>query len=314
MASTEQEQHAIVNQMLKYIEEHLDQALTLEHLAKKSTYSPSHFHRLFSELVGETPADYVKRLRLEKAAHDLIYEPGQSVTEIGLSCGFSSLSYFTTAFTERYAHSPRAWREGAYQEKFPRRYLHSKKSKQLSKNEQDSDPGKGYARFQWLDLSKVRTQQLQPGTTVLAHRFGAYTQEVEHTWERIYRWAESRELLTEETRLMGIPRNNPYITPPEKCRYDCCITVPEDTKPGSEAEAGFFPGGKFVVYEFDEPVEYSRRDLLIECYSELYSFWLPRSGYRYLGNPMELVSITPREGTLDLDCRITAITLPIEPK
>lgn len=51
------------------IEKHLDKKLTLELMAKWSTYSPSHFHQVLAEVVGETPADYVKRFRLERAAH-----------------------------------------------------------------------------------------------------------------------------------------------------------------------------------------------------------------------------------------------------
>ncbi|WP_088833642.1 AraC family transcriptional regulator [Paenibacillus tyrfis] len=314
MTELDKEQRTRIGKVLEYIENHLDQTLNLDNLAKRSTYSPSHFHRLFTEMIGETPANYVKRRRLEKAAHDLIYEPKLAVTEIGQRYGFTSLSYFTTAFTERYQHSPRAWREGAYLEKFPRRYLHSKKSKQNSRNEQEMNPETRYTRFQWVDLSKVKTEMFPEGHIVLSHRFGPYTQELADTWEQIYRWAEARELITKGTRLLGVPRNNPYITPLDKCRYDCCIIVPSGTPTGNEVESGSFQGGKFVVYEFDEPIEYSRRDILIECYSELYSFWLPRSGYRYLGDPVELVQIRPNSSTLDLDCRITAISLPIEPK
>ncbi|MGG3572498.1 GyrI-like domain-containing protein [Bacillus gobiensis] len=98
------------------------------------------------------------------------------------------------------------------------------------------------------------------------------------TWEKIYRWADARDLITAETKLIGMPRNNPYITPFEKCRYDCCLSVPSGTSLESNAETAIFRGGKHVIYEFEESIEYSQRNLLIECYSELYSFWLPRSG------------------------------------
>lgn len=314
MAELEQEQRGRINKVLKYIETNLDQTLSLSNLAKMSTYSPSHFHRMFAELIGETPADYVKRLRLEKAAHDLIYEPQLSVTEVSLQCGFSSLSYFTASFTEQYQHSPKAWREGAYREKFPRPYLHSKKSKQQSKNKQESERVTEYTRFQWVDLSKVRTVELPETAVVFAHRMGDYSQGLEAVCEQVYRWAEARDLLTEDTRMLGIPHNNPYLTHPDKCRYDCCIPVPGGTVASGSMEAAVIPGGKFAVYEFEEPVEFGHRQLLIDCYSELYSFWLPRSGYRYTGNPVEFVQMRRAEGSMDMECRITAISLPIEPK
>ncbi|WP_051404983.1 hypothetical protein [Bacillus cihuensis] len=68
------------------------------------------------------------------------------------------------------------------------------------------------------------------------------------------------------------------------------------------------------MYEFEEPVSYRERSKLIECYSELYSYWLPKSGYKYLGNPIELVAIEEVGGTLTLTCEISAIALAIEPK
>lgn len=312
----DQEQRKRIYYVLEMIEQHLDQKLTLEQMAKWSTYSPSHFHRVFAEIVGETPADYVKRFRLEQAAHFLIYEPHLSVTEVSLRCGFSSLSYFTYSFTEYFQSSPKAWREGAYREKFPRPYLHSKKSKQQGEIRKETDQEKDYTGFQWIDLAKVRTEVFPDLTVVSGHRVGPYDQEMAQTWEKVYRWAEARDLLTDETKMIGVPRNNPYITPPDKCRYDCCVTIPSGFDAGSESEweRTVFPGGKYVVYPFDEPVEYDNRQLLIDCYSEMYSFWLPRSGYRYLGNPVELVEVKTKPGTLDVECRITAITLPIEPK
>lgn len=314
MANYDQEQRKHVYRVLEYIEQNLDQKLSLEQLAKLSTYSPSHFHRMFAEIVGETPADYVKRHRLEQAAHFLIYEPNMSVTEVALRCGFSSLSYFTQAFTENFNSSPKAWREGAYREKFPREYLHSKKSKKQSMKTEEQTQQSDYTGFQWIDLAKVRTEVFPESTILFAQRMGAYSHGVVDTWEQVYRYAEARELISSETQMLGVPRNNPYITEADKCRYDCCLTIVSDSEVGTQLEKAVFPGGKYVVYPFDEPVEYSNRQLLIDCYSELYSFWLPRSGYRYLGNPVELVQIQTKPGTLDIDCKITAISLAIEPK
>ncbi|MDR0139076.1 helix-turn-helix domain-containing protein [Metabacillus idriensis] len=314
MTVFDREQRTHISRVQNYIEENLHLKLTLAHLAKVSTYSPYHFHRLFSEFTGETPADYVKRHRLEKAAHTLIYEPEKPVTEIAIDCGFSSLSYFTYTFHETFHHSPKAWREGAYLEKFPRVYLDSKKSKQDSSKRKEENQKREYTEFQWVDLSKVKTVVLPERAIVLKHRLGEYSKEIEQTWESIFRFCHARDLLHEKTMMIGVPRNNPYITPAEKCRYDCCISIDDFGSIGDGAEKSAFPGGKYAVYEFDEPVDYSNRKLLIECYSELYSFWLPKSGYRYLGNPIELVQIVPRAGTFELDCKITAIALEIEPK
>ncbi|MDW2879506.1 MULTISPECIES: AraC family transcriptional regulator [Bacillaceae] len=307
------EQFIQITKVLEYIDQHLQDTLPLEKLAKVSTYSPFHFQRIFKSFMGESPAAYIKRLRLENAAHLLIYEREIPITEVALMCGFSSISYFTYSFKENFSTSPRKWREGAYLELFPRVYQDSKKSKLFSnikKEEQQQNP---YNEFRWLDLDKVRTIELPVCATVNRQSVGPYTEGIPDAWEDLYHWTTSRELMKPDPFTFGVPRNNPYITPPEKTRYDCRIAIDQDKIPEGEP-AFLFKGGKHVVYEFDEPVDYSERSRLIECYSELYSFWLPRSGYRYLDNPVELVDVKPLKGSLSVECKIRAICLAIEPK
>lgn len=310
------EQHYQIDIVLEYIETHLDQSLSLERLAKVSTYSPYHFQRLFKAIVGETPANYVKRLRLENAAHFLIYEHRIPITQIALMCGFSSLSYFTATFQANFQMSPKKWREGGYLERFPREYEDdSKKSKQSRKMEKELQDQEEYNKFQWLNLEKVKIVELPPFSAIKRQSVGPYTEGVPNAWEEIHRFANARDLVSEATFMYGIPKNNPYITPPGKSRYDCLLSVNDPDKLTLEQERIYhFRGGKHAVYEFEEPVDYRERNRLIECYSELYSFWLPKSGYKYLANPVELVEVEPIPGTLSLRCKIKSIALAIEPK
>jgi AraC family transcriptional regulator len=310
----EREQQKHIFRVLDYIDQHLEDSLTLEKLAQVSTYSPYHFQRMFKGVVGETPAAYVKRHRLENAAHLLIYEHHLPVTQIAHLCGFSSLSYFTYSFQSYFKTSPKNWREGAYLERFPREYDDSKKSKTMSKMMKDTKRNTTYNDFKWLDLAKVETRFLPNCTSVRSQNMGPYTKGIIHAWEEVYRWCESRDLINEKTMFIGIPRNNPYITPPEKSRYDCHLTINDTVKLENEADTYPFRGGKHVVYEFEEPLDYSERSMLIECYSELYSFWLPRSGYKYLSNPIELIHVEKIPNTLSLECKVKAIALAIEPK
>ncbi|QCR33861.1 GyrI-like domain-containing protein [Lysinibacillus sp. SGAir0095] len=309
------EQQKQIDRVLEYIDEHLNESLPLEKLAKVSTYSVYHFQRTFKAMTGETPSGYIKRLRLENSAHYLIYEQQIPITQIAMMCGFSSLSYFTYSFNEYFKTSPKKWRERAYLERFPREYQDSKKSKVFSNNKKDGKQVNTYNDFRWLDLTKVKTIDFPVCATVNRQNIGPYTQGIPETWEDIYHWSKSRELLKQNSFIFGVPRNNPYITPPDKSRYDCRIAINEEDFAGAGEELIYeFKGGKHVVYEFDEPVMYAERSKLIECYSELYSYWLPKSGYRYLGNPIELVELEPIEGSLSIECKIKKICLAIEPK
>ncbi|RIW27664.1 AraC family transcriptional regulator [Bacillus salacetis] len=299
--------------VLEYIEDRLSEELNLEHLAGIADYSPYHFQRLFKKVLGETPAGYVKRLRLENAAHKLIYESGSTVTEIALTCGFSSLSYFTYSFNENFGISPKAWREGGYLELFPREYLDSKNSKVIRNNTKENPQGQGYTDFTWLDLDRVKVVTIPGGRTINRYHIGSYIEGIPSVWEDLYSWSDSRGLLRDDTMMIGVPRSNPYITPPEKSRYDCMVSVPYSEIKDSGEETVPLKGGLHVIYEFEEPVLYQERGKLIECYSELYSYWLPKSGYKYLSNPVEFIDLN-RGNAFDFSCRIRAIGLAIEPK
>jgi len=61
-----------MHRVTEYIDQHLDQFLDLETLAEVAHFSPFHFHRLFSALMGETLGAYLRRRRCEVAATRLL--------------------------------------------------------------------------------------------------------------------------------------------------------------------------------------------------------------------------------------------------
>ncbi|MGG4167582.1 AraC family transcriptional regulator [Rossellomorea vietnamensis] len=308
---TYSDQQILINRVIDYIDQHLTEDLSLEQLAKVSTYSPYHFQRLFKGFIGETPAGYVKRIRLENAAHMLIYEPDIPVTEVAMINGFASLSYFTYSFNAYFNSNPKRWREGAYLERFPREYVNSKKSKTFSTNPKAIQSRESYNEFKWLDLTEVKVAELPECTTINRYFTGSYTEGIPETWRDLYHWGNARNLMKGNSLLFGVPKSNPYITPPDKNRYECRLAVKDQSLSGDDVN--HFSGGKHVIYEFPDPVDYGERGMLIEYYSELYSYWLPQSGFRYLGNPVELVEVRGVQGSLDIRCGIKAIALAIEP-
>ncbi|WP_377887772.1 GyrI-like domain-containing protein [Alkalihalobacillus sp. R86527] len=310
--NTDAEQTKQISKVLAYIEDNLTESLQLNDLAQVSTYSPYYFQRLFKKIIGETPASYIKRLRLEIAAHSLIYEPHLSITTVAHQSGFSSLSYFTYSFQAYFETSPKKWREGAYLDRFAREYQDSKKSKTFNQNMKDEVSSNEYNEFSWLDLSAVKTVTFSSCSMVKRYNVGPYTKGIQEVWGQLFHWANARGYNVDKLFMCGIPKNNPYITPPEKSFYECCLGIESE---GESAEVtGEFQGGLHVLYEFDEPLDYQERSKIIECYSELYSIWLPKSGYRYLSNPIEIVQLEQEEGSLRVNCKIRAIGLGIEPK
>jgi AraC-like DNA-binding protein len=85
-------------------------SLSLEDLARQVGLSKFHFHRLFKAETGQTPAEYLNRVRLEYAAHLLIMMPDATMLSVALECGFSSAAIFARAFRQRYGKSATAYR------------------------------------------------------------------------------------------------------------------------------------------------------------------------------------------------------------
>ncbi len=87
----------------------LDEPLPLAVLSARAGISPFHLHRLFSAVAGETPKQYILRLRVSRAAAMLLASD-DSVLDIALSCGFQSHEAFTRAFRRRFGLTPRDYR------------------------------------------------------------------------------------------------------------------------------------------------------------------------------------------------------------
>lgn len=93
-----------VQRMQDYIKEHLDEEITLSALARESMFSPWYSYRIFRSCTGLTPADYVRRFRLAKAALEL--KNGKKVIDVAFGLGFKSADGFTRAFSREFGLLP----------------------------------------------------------------------------------------------------------------------------------------------------------------------------------------------------------------
>jgi AraC-like DNA-binding protein len=81
----------------------------IEELAQKTNLSVSSFKREFTKLYSDSPANYIRNKRLEKAA-ELLLASDNRVTEIAFECGFNNLANFTKSFHDKYQVAPTAYR------------------------------------------------------------------------------------------------------------------------------------------------------------------------------------------------------------
>lgn len=98
-----------LNRVVDYIEQHLDQALTLSDLAGQIDLSDYHFARMFKQTIGQAPHRYVMHRRLIRA-REWLTGSSLSITEIALRCGFGSTSHFSNRFRADTGYSPSVYR------------------------------------------------------------------------------------------------------------------------------------------------------------------------------------------------------------
>lgn len=99
------EQTEAVQRMQKYIETHLFDTITPAELASAALFSPWHSYRLFKQLTGLTPSDYIRRLRLSKSALRLRDE-SCLIIDAALDCGFGSVDGYQRAFFREFGCNP----------------------------------------------------------------------------------------------------------------------------------------------------------------------------------------------------------------
>ena len=103
-----QEQIEAVQRMQDYIGEHLTETLTLAELSRVSLFSPWYSYRLFTQQVGITPADYIRRMRLSRSALKL-RDDSCRIADVAFEMGFGSVDGYQRAFLREFGCNQREY-------------------------------------------------------------------------------------------------------------------------------------------------------------------------------------------------------------
>ena len=99
--------------ILKYVEIHYAEKITIDEIAREANCAPSYFMRMFRETIGSTFIEYLNDYRLTMSAR-LLRETEESVLEVAMGVGFDNLSYFNRCFKKKFQITPGKYRkEGA---------------------------------------------------------------------------------------------------------------------------------------------------------------------------------------------------------
>ncbi|MCI8329709.1 MAG: AraC family transcriptional regulator [Oscillibacter sp.] len=98
-----------IKAMLRHVEEHFDEELTVERIARSAAVSESECLRCFRSVLETTPIQYVKQFRIQRAA-ELLESTDERIADIGARCGFQEMSYFARAFRALKGRTPSQYR------------------------------------------------------------------------------------------------------------------------------------------------------------------------------------------------------------
>ena len=103
-----EEQREAVRAMQDYITEHISEEITIDDLARCSSFSPGYARKLFLKHLGMTPAVYIRRLKLSKSALRLRDEK-ISVLDVAMDMGFGSVDGYQRAFRREFGCNPKEY-------------------------------------------------------------------------------------------------------------------------------------------------------------------------------------------------------------
>lgn len=264
-----------------YIYGHLDEELDLGRLSEIACLSPHHWHRIYRAVNGETLAATVKRLRLQRAAAELV-QTDLSVEAIARRSGYPNVQSFNRTFKAVYGLPPARYRKEGSHRAF------------------EAASTEGNAVMYDVDLRTIEPLSLAG----VAHS-GSYMG-IGEAFETLYGTLFARGLFRPDMEMVGIYLDDPELVETDKLRSFACVTVNGE----HAAEAPLTPqkieGGHYAVLRHKGP--YAD---MPKAYRWLYGTWLPNSGRqirdcvmfeKYLNNPRE---VAPTE-------LLTEIYLPLK--
>lgn len=253
---------ACIDAVTAYIHSHISGELELEPLAGLAGFSPFHFHRIFAAMMGETVAEYVRRVRLAAAVQQLLHS-ATPVTEIALTVGYETPAAFTKAFRQRFGVAPTTLRTmeraGAYAILLEPPSVNVTKGRKINPEirtlpDQHVLYARGWGAIEY-SFSKAADAAF---TTLMCH-------------------LREHNLMGAFTACLGITPDDLDVVPHDRCRFDAGVVLKAgvQVEPTDKVNTQVLPAGRWAVFQHRGPY-----DTLWQSWNVAYRDWLPRSGVR----------------------------------
>jgi AraC family transcriptional regulator len=252
----------------------LDEALELGALAHEAALSPFHFHRVFRGMVGETPLEMHRRLRLERSASQLLTRDA-AVTTIAFGAGYETHEAFTRAFRQAYGTSPSAFRQGAAESRA--RGARRPQIELAAPSGVHFSPETRHFTIRFVTgetMIDVTLEEMPELRVATVPHVGPYNR-ISEAFERLGALAGPVGLFQPNAMMLAIYYDDPETTPAEQLQSDAGITVPREMPlPNGVVEKRIHAG------RYARTTHVGPYTTLGDAWSRLMGEWLPKSGER----------------------------------
>lgn len=254
-----------INPVVNFIVENSCEDLTLNKLAAMANYSPFHFQKLFKELIGESPKQFIIRIRLENAAHSLIVHRHLSITEIALDSGFASPSTFARAFKNYFGISADKLRGLPHKEyRSIRKKIHSKGSIHPDLRKIQKEPVRDKNEISVRKTAAIKIAFINTSLTDSI--------KIQSCFEKLLRYADAHDIYTADTKIIGVIN-------PHSGLYQAAISLAPTQLIPRDTSITEIKSGKFAVCKI-----HGETNAIFEAFHYIHDEWLPKSAYRIKGH------------------------------
>lgn len=279
-------QRAVENVVLN-----LDHALDLQALARRAALSPFHFHRVFRGIAGETPLELHRRLRIERAAWQLL-QTDLPVTGIALSAGYETHESFTRAFRSHYDCSPSEFRQSRHSD--ARACVRSFQIELTARSGIHFQPERSHApRIELIrgegnmEVSIKNLPELRVATVL---HVGPYAR-ISEAFARLGAIAGEAGLASRASAMLALYHDDPETTPASELRSEAALVIDSAATIPAGLREQKLPAGRYASTTHVGPYEQ-----LGDAWARFMGQWLPRSGERMSdGTSFELYRNTPAD-------------------
>lgn len=245
--------------LIDFIHNNFKEELTTEQLESVCFYSYRNMNRIFRAIHQESIGQYIKRLRIEKAAEYIKFSD-HSISEIANEVAFEEIAAFSKAYKNKFGISPTTYR---------------KQKGQLRYGSFLKNPIP-------LDYSIVN---LPPLRVLYRTYIGSYQSfsEIDAVWNTLLDYSYENDVLNNETIYLGEILDDDDITEDNKCRYNAAVVIPEslDLLHSKEFSIKTIPSQKYVKFAFEGNQQES-----VAFYDRIFSSWISQISLELADRPI----------------------------